>query len=240
MEEIVSRETFFVNKTTFNEMYDLQKLLSSVGIYIDDKQREFFQKYIDLLLIWNKRTNLISRKDESRVIEKHILESLSFMLSFKIQPSAKIIDIGSGAGFPGLPISLICPDSNFVLVESKRLKALFLKEVVAQLQLNNVEVFCERVENLTKNMKYKGQFDFVFSRAVASLREVYDWIQDLIKPNGFYIAWKGGDILQEVEDLKRIFKNIIINIVEMDRQLISPDTRKVFVRIQRNISTMEE
>ena len=155
-----------------SNMYEFKKILSHVGININDEQSEQFQKYIDLILTWNKRTNLVSRKDESKIIENHVLESLSLLVSFEIFPGAKIIDIGSGAGFPALPISLISLDANFLLVESRRKKALFLKEVVSQLKLENVTVIGERVENLAQNPKYENSFDFAFSRAVASLEVV--------------------------------------------------------------------
>lgn len=221
-------------------MYQLQKLLSCSGIDFNAKQDHDFQKYIKLLVSWNKRINLISRNDEARIIENHILESLAFLLSFKIQPSERIIDVGSGAGFPALPISMICPDVNFVLVESKRLKVLFLKEVIAQLQLTNVNVFCDRIENISKDSKNYQQFDFVSSRAVASLREVYNWVFDLIKLRGFYVAWKGGDVQQEIYDLKQEFENANVDIINMDARLVDANKEKVFVRVQKVTSNEEE
>jgi len=214
-------------------MYELKKILSHVGININDKQSEQFQKYIDLLLTWNKRTNLISQKDELRIIENHVLESLSFLLAFKIFPGSKIVDIGSGAGFPALPIGLIYSDVTFLLVESKRMKALFLKEVISNLKLENVAVLCERIENLSQNKKYQDQFDFAFSRAVASFDVVYGWVEKLLKPDGFYIAWKGGNVKEEIEKLQKNFKDICTDVIKMDERLVHSDKQRVFVRVQR-------
>lgn len=214
-------------------MYEQKKIFSHVGININDKQEKQFQKYIDLILIWNKRTNLISRKDESKIVENHFLESLAFLLSFKLFPGIKILDVGTGAGFPALPISLIRSDVNFLLVESKRMKVLFLKEVVSQLKLENVEVICERVENLAQNQKYENGFDFAFSRAVARLEVIYGWIEKLLKPNGLYIAWKGGEVEKEIEQLEAKFKNVCVDIVKMDERLVSSGKNRIFVRVKR-------
>lgn len=214
-------------------MYELKKILSQVNIEINDRQNEQFHQYIDLLLAWNKRTNLISRKDESKIVEKHVLESLAFLLSFELPPDAKVIDIGAGAGFPGLPISLIKSDASFVLVESKRMKALFLKEVISQLKMGNVEVIGERVENLPQNLKFENSFDFAFSRAVASLEIVYGWVKKIIKPDGFYIAWKGGEVKQEIEQLKKMEKNIKVDMIRMDERLVPAQNDRLFVRVGR-------
>jgi 16S rRNA (guanine527-N7)-methyltransferase len=216
-----------------SKMYELKKILSHVGIKINDKQNEQFQKYVDLILTWNKRTNLISQNDESRIIENHVLESLSFLLSFEIFPGSEIVDIGSGAGFPALPISLIYSDVNFLLVESKRMKALFLKEVISLLKLENVAVLCDRIECLSQNKKYEDQFDFAFSRAVASLDVVYGWVEKLLKPDGFYIAWKGGNVKEEIEKLQKNFKDICTDVIKMDERLVHSDKQRVFVRVQR-------
>ena len=145
----------------------------------------------------------------------------------------KILDVGSGAGFPALPISLIKPEVNFLLVESKRMKALFLKDVVSQLNLENVDVVCDRVENLANNISNKNSFDFAFSRAVTSLEVVYGWIERLLKPGGFYIAWKGGEVEKEIEQLKTKFKNVSVDIFIMDERLVSSGKKRIFVRIKK-------
>ncbi len=212
-------------------MHNFQNSLAKAGIPLNEKQVDQFKKYIDLILAWNKRTNLISRKDESKIIENHILESLAFLLSFEIFPRAKIIDIGSGAGFPSLPISFIREDANFLLVESKRLKVLFLKEVVSQLKLKNVVVLCERAESLSKSREY--EFDFALSRAVASLKEVYDWVEKLLKSKGCYIAWKGGEVKNELEQVQKHQKNIYIDVFRMDERLVPAEKKRVFVQIRK-------
>ncbi len=214
-----------------SKIQNFQIPLSNSGISLSDVHVRQFQRYIDLILDWNKRINLISRKDESTIVENHILESLAFLLSFEISPGSKIVDIGSGAGFPSLPISLIRGDANFLLVESKRLKALFLKEVVSQLKLKNVVVLHGRVESISAQQV--DEFDFALSRAVASLEVVYGWVEKILRPNGYYIAWKGGEVEKEVEKLEKKRKNIYIDIFRMDERLVPAEKNRMFVRIKR-------
>lgn len=213
-------------------MKKFQNLLNDVGIIISDQQIVSFQKYLTLLLQWNRRTNLISRTDETRLIDRHILESLSVLLAFKFENCAQIVDIGSGAGFPALPVKLVRPDLQFVLVESKRMKSLFLREVVKQLQLVQVQVVCDRVENLSLEPAQQARFDFAFCRAVAELKVVYEGSQKLLKPGGFFIAWKGGNVQPEIDELLTKYPHVVVDITKMDGRLINPEREKLLVRIQ--------
>ncbi|MCU0643506.1 MAG: 16S rRNA (guanine(527)-N(7))-methyltransferase RsmG [bacterium] len=213
-------------------MVQLQEILSNADIAISKDQVLLFQKYIDLIKSWNKRTNLVSRQDEARLVERHILESIAVLAAYQIQENSEIIDIGSGAGFPAIPIRIIRPDLNFLLVESKRLKALFLREVIARLNLDRVEIACERAENLENTSSYLKQFDYAFSRAVANLDIIYGWISRLIKPGGSLLFWKGGNIKNEIEALLLASPNLSINIKKMDARLVVAERDKKFVQIQ--------
>jgi 16S rRNA (guanine527-N7)-methyltransferase len=215
------------------ETDEFKKLFSQVDIKINDHQLEQFYKYIDLILTWNKRTNLVSRLDESKIFENHILESLAFLIAFDLSPGAKVIDIGTGAGFPGLPIGLVRSDANFLLVESKRMKTLFLKEVVSQLNLKNIEVIGERVEIMAQNPCYNNKFDFAISRAVGNLEIVYGWIKKLIKSDGLFIAWKGGNVKQEIEQLKKKENKISVNMIPMDERFAPVKKDRLFVCVKR-------
>ena len=216
----------------FNKI-DFKNRLDNSGIQITDFQIRSFEKFSDLLLAWNKRTNLISKADEAFIIERHVLESLSVLLIYDIPKNSFILDIGSGAGFPALPISLIRPDLTFLLVESKRLKTLFLKDVVDQLGLQNVQVICERAEKLSENLKWRECFDFALCRAVASLDIVYGWTRDLIKPMGCLIAWKGGDVQAEIKKILSEYQNIFVEERKMDENLVRPERDKKIILIQR-------
>ena len=221
-----------VREFSWLSMVQLKETLSSVGIVVSDSQILLFQKYIDLIVSWNKRTNLVSRQDEARIVERHILESMAVLAAYQIQGNAQVIDIGSGAGFPALPIRIIRPDLNFLLVESKRLKVLFLREVIALLNLDCVEIACDRAENLENNPSYLSRFDFAFSRAVASLEIVYGWISKLMKPGGSLICWKGGDIKDEIKSLLLASPHLSVVIKKMDARLVKPERDKKFVQMQ--------
>lgn len=221
-------------------MIQLKECLNRVGIAINDRQIMLFKTYLDAIMLWNKRTNLVSRQDEQRLVERHVLESVAVLTALEIPQRSKIIDIGSGAGFPAIPVYIIRPDLNFLLVESKRLKTLFLKELVSQLKFDRVEVVCERAEQLQSAPGYNKKFDIAFSRAVASLDVVYEWIATLIKPGGTMIFWKGGDIEQEIKKLLLANPNLKLEIKKMDSRLVKHERDKKFVQIQIMKTEIEE
>ncbi len=211
----------------------LCSILAAAGIQLDERQEKMLQRYIDLVLAWNKRTNLISRRDEGRIVENHLSESLAGVMFVKFSPHERIIDVGSGAGFPAIPICIVCPESYFVLIESKRMKSLFLKEAIAQMDLKNVEVIADRVEQVALKKDCHAKFDVAMSRAVASLYVVYNWVEKLIRPGGYYLAWKGGNIKSEIEQLIREMGELSIEIVPMNAQLVPPEKNKIFVRVNK-------
>ncbi|MDZ7263112.1 MAG: 16S rRNA (guanine(527)-N(7))-methyltransferase RsmG [candidate division KSB1 bacterium] len=193
-----------------------------------------FKKYVSLLLLWNKRTNLISRGDEPHIIDRHVLESLSVLLVCEIPVGSRLVDIGSGAGFPAIPIKLMRPDLEVVLVESKRFKTLFLREVIQRLSLASVRVVCERVELLGGKDEFCGRFDFAFCRAVASLVVEYDWARPMLTLNGKFIAWKGGDVQGEIHQLLSQYHDIAVDVVMMNQRIVDPARNKKLIIVQRN------
>ena len=200
----------------------LKEKLDRVGILWEKTQIDQFREYHNLLRSWNCRINLISRSDEEKIIERHFLESLAVILHCKIQYKAAIVDIGSGGGFPGIPVAIMRPDVNFTLVESKRLKTLFLKDVVSDLKLKNVSVVNERCEKIAESGRLEGSFDCAFSRAVGELCLVYGWMKKMIKPEGIFVAWKGGRLQKEIDALTDKFVNLVVESIKMDDRLVDP------------------
>ena len=167
------------------------------------EQEQQFEKLDALYHEWNAQINVISLKDIDSLYIRHVLHSMAIAAMVEFQPVQKVIDIGTGGGFPGIPLAIMFPEVNFVLVDSIGKKIKVVEEVVSALGLTNVRGIHTRAENL----KMSGQFDFVVTRAVAPLSQLMAWCQFLIKqkhahayPNGL-IALKGGDIADEVKAL---------------------------------------
>ncbi|MGI9192027.1 MAG: 16S rRNA (guanine(527)-N(7))-methyltransferase RsmG [Chitinophagaceae bacterium] len=175
--------------------------------YFDDyteKQRQQFQQLLPLYTEWNQRINVISRKDIQEIYLHHVLHSLSIAAVTQFAPNQKIMDIGTGGGFPGIPLAIHYPDVEFLLVDSIRKKLDVVNAVAEALELKNVKTHWGRAEDVQP----KNQFDFVVSRAVAPLGELWRWARPHIKvgkhndcdlANGL-ICLKGGDLHQEISE----------------------------------------
>jgi len=167
----------------------------------DEKQLRQFAALEEVYKEWNTKINVISRKDIDRLYEKHVLHSLAIAAAIQFEPGTQIIDIGTGGGFPGVPLAIFFPEVRFHLVDSIAKKLKVINEVSAAIGLTNVTTQHTRAEEI-KNR----QFDFAVSRAVAPLKDLWKWAYPLIKkgnkqelPNGL-ICLKGGDLVQEIAD----------------------------------------
>jgi len=160
--------------------------------------------FLQELLEYNKKVNLISRKDESNVVVNQWLHSLLAFSVVEKSGAGKILDFGSGGGFPGILLALYFKDISFVFVESVLKKTKFLEDVIWKLNLNNVKVVTGRVEKLPKS--YIGSFDIVTARAVTNLTKLWDWANPLLKRKAFLLTWKKFNT-PEIEELKQFSKN---------------------------------
>jgi 16S rRNA (guanine527-N7)-methyltransferase len=156
--------------------------------------------YTRLLLEWNQRINLISPNDEGRIAERHILESLAACAVWDFPQESPVLDLGSGGGFPGIPLKIMRPDMAMTLLESRQKKALFLNTVVRELQLENCRVVNARAEELTQAAGEK--FSIVIARAVADLKTLWKWSKPLLVDGGVLLAMKGGSLDEELPALK--------------------------------------
>ena len=170
-----------------------------------DQQNQFV-RFSDLFIEWNALVNCISRKDMDHLYERHILHSLAIAKVVQFSNGTKVLDIGTGGGFPGIPLAILFPDVSFVLVDSIGKKIKVVNDIAAQLSLKNVIGIHDRAENI------KGQFDFIVSRAVTRLIQFLPWTKNKISsknrnaiPNGI-LSLKGGDLTEELEESKRKYK----------------------------------
>jgi 16S rRNA (guanine527-N7)-methyltransferase len=173
---------------------------------LNTKQTEQFAKLDAAYRSWNEKINVISRKDIDLLYERHVLHSLSIAKVISFKPNTDILDVGTGGGFPGIPLAILFPECKFTLVDSIGKKVQVVKAVSEELGLKNVEAFHMRAEQL------KAHYDFVISRAVAPAIEIINWTKDLIsknhfhqKPNGWLLL-KGGDLKEELGATKKSYK----------------------------------
>lgn len=165
-------------------------------------QVEQFSALYDLYVHWNAQINVISRKDIDELYERHVLHSLGIAKICKFKPGEDVLDVGTGGGFPGIPLAILFRETNFRLVDSIGKKVKVVQEVAEALQLKNVKAEHVRAEQL------KGKYNFVISRAVTKLVDFYPWVQGKFKkdsinaiPNGI-LYLKGGDLTAEIKESK--------------------------------------
>jgi 16S rRNA (guanine527-N7)-methyltransferase len=185
----------FVDKA--KKIYELKEL-ERLGLTPDLIQRDMIILYMALLLKWNKVSGLVSPKDEDNMFIRHFCDSLQPLLLFGFKKNAKVLDLGSGGGFPSIPIRIFRSDLSFTLAESNRKKGSFLKEVKQRLALENLEVFCGRCEKLPKE---SGPFDYIVSRGVGSLHNFASIAKNLITPEGRMYTFKSKQFQAELEEI---------------------------------------
>jgi 16S rRNA (guanine527-N7)-methyltransferase len=178
----------------------IEDVLVREGIRPPSSVVPLFRRYGEMLLDWNQRINLVSKNDEGRLVTRHFLESLGLIKVVPFPMGARVMDLGSGAGFPGIPLKIVRPDLRMVLVESKRKKNLFLRHVVDALGLEDIEAVLGRAEQLEETL---GRFDFVVSRSVASLVKLAGWSRAYVEESGGQlIVIKGPGAQKELVGLK--------------------------------------
>ncbi|MBI1836728.1 MAG: 16S rRNA (guanine(527)-N(7))-methyltransferase RsmG [Flavobacteriia bacterium] len=172
---------------------------------LTEKQIEQFSKLLEVYTFWNNQINVISRKDTDNFYERHVLHSLGIAKIMQFKDGADILDIGTGGGFPGIPLAILYPNCNFTLVDSIGKKIKVVNEVAAAIGLTNVVGIHERAENIDK------QFDFIVSRAVTAMPDFIKWINGKFKKKSVHdlkngiLYLKGGDLKEEMKGVNRYF-----------------------------------
>lgn len=206
-EEGIDRWATLCHKVDMEET--LRRTLSegaaAIGCPIAKAEMERFAAYYRELLLWNRRINLISENSSRQIVIRHFLDSLTAAPWIE-RPEGLLIDIGSGGGFPGLPLRIVMPRLQVTLVESSRKKTSFLSHIVRTLALDEVMVIRERVEVLIGEKACAGGFDTVISRAAFKLPELLRMASFFLKPGGLLIAMKGPDVQVEMEEAEAVLK----------------------------------
>lgn len=203
------------------------ELLETLFPQLSEAQKTQFDSLEALYRDWNAQINVISRKDIDQFQTRHLLHSLSIGLFTEIRAGGKVLDVGTGGGFPGIPLAILFPDVKFHLVDSIGKKIKVVKEVSQQLNLTNVTADHIRAEEV------KGEFDYVVSRAVTRLTPFYHWISDKIDfsrfTNAGFYALKGGDLREEVAEFKKAYKQSHVTQFDIQEKLHDPffETKKI-------------
>lgn len=179
----------------------LKKAASEIGIELNDNQLDKFQKYYEVLIEKNKVMNLTAITEVNDVVTKHFVDSISLINYFELN-NKKIIDVGTGAGFPGIPLAIILQNTEFTLMDSLNKRINFLNEVIKLCDLNNVTTIHSRAEDLGRNIEYREKFDICVSRAVANLSTLLEYCIPFVKVGGSFISYKSGNVDEEVDASK--------------------------------------
>ena len=210
------------------EMLSLGKNARHLGIELGDTQLAQFDVYKNELLQWNAKTNLISEYSSQEIITRHFLDSLTAM-QFIQKPNARIIDVGSGAGFPGLPLKIALPSLELYLLETNRKKVSFLKHIIRLLNLSDAVVLHDRVENIIKTDSWKEKFDILISRAAFKLSELLIQGEYFLAPGGELIALKGPNVDEDFAQCSSSINQCKIS------QFIQHDINVSFLEARRKI-----
>lgn len=208
---------------------DLKKFAAEIKIELDAEQLEKFEIFYKLVAEWNEKINLTAITEPREFILKHFIDSLTVWDKEKFSDVKKIIDIGTGAGFPGIPLKIFQPNLEIFLLDSLKKRVEFLKKVVAQLGLKNVICLHGRAEDFAREKNFREQFDLATSRAVARLNILSEYCLPFVKIGGSFAAMKGKNFREEIFEAENAVKTLGgggINFVEKTLPTL-PDVRAV-------------
>ncbi len=182
--------------------------LDKNNIFYTEKQIKQFEQYMIGILEWNEKVNLTAIKDREEFIKKHYIDSLLCYNMKEYQESSKIIDVGTGGGFPGIPLAIINPNKEFILMDSLNKRLKIIEELAEKCEIKNIKVLHGRAEDIGQNKKFREKFDLVISRAVARTNILSELAIPLVKENGYFLAYKGPSIEEELENSKNAINKL--------------------------------
>ena len=214
----------------------MQEKSMDLGVRFLVEQAEQFFDYMNLLIEWNEKMNLTAITDPEEIILKHFIDSITILKD--IEDGSKVVDVGTGAGFPGIPLSIMNPTLKITLVDSLNKRLIFLQEVVNKLGLKNIEIVHARAEEFGQNKKYRETFDIATSRAVANLSTLSEYLIPLVKVGGKVISMKAAEAQEEINEAKKAIEVLGGEIEKIDEfNLPQRDRGRTVVIIKKEKQT---
>ena len=198
---------------------DLKEKSNKINVKIKDKEVEQFYEYMNSLLEWNEKINLTAITEPKEVILKHFIDSIT--IQKYIQKENSVVDVGTGAGFPGIPLNIVNNEAKYTLVDSLNKRIKFLDEIIDKLNLKNIETVHSRAEDFAK--ENRETYDVATSRAVAALNVLLEYLLPLVKVGGLCICMKGSNVQEEIEASSNALK-ILGGQIEKVEQITLPDS----------------
>lgn len=219
--------------------YDFTKFrnsMKSIGIELTDLQLNAFETYYDMLIDRNKVMNLTAITEFDEVMDKHFLDSVYLFRSIELKANYKLIDIGTGAGFPGIPLKIVFPELKITLLDSLNKRVGFLNDVIDELNLNDIEAIHGRAEDIARDKAYRASYDIAVSRAVANLSTLSEYCLPFVKIGGKFVSYKSGDCADEVDNAKAAIHLLGGKINKIDEFSYSNNSRS-FIVIDKVMNT---
>jgi 16S rRNA (guanine527-N7)-methyltransferase len=214
----------------------MQEKSREINLKLSVEQLSKFYKYMELLTEWNEKMNLTAIIEPKEIILKHFIDSLTILK--EIKDGDKIVDVGTGAGFPGVPLSIMKEKSEITLVDSLNKRLIFLEEVAKELELKNIIIIHSRAEDFGRNNSYREKYDVAVSRAVANLSTLSEYLIPLIKIDGKCVCMKAGNTKEEVKNAQKainVLGGTIKNIEEFE--LPQSDIERTIITIVKERNT---
>lgn len=215
-------------------MENLRKKSEMLGILLEQQQIDQFHKYYEMLVEKNKVMNLTAITEKEEVIDKHFIDSIALKKAMDVTKPLKILDLGTGAGFPGIPLKIAYPNLTITLLDSLNKRIKFLQEVIDALSLTSIHAIHGRAEDYAKQEAYREQFDLCVSRAVANLATLSEYCLPYVKQGGCFISYKSGSVSEELEQSERAIQQLGGKVKEVVSFVLpETDIERTFVVIEK-------